>query len=245
MIISRQNALVKKIRSLSDKKNRAKFGEYVAEGIKTVNEAIITGQNVVCIVGTSQALSKTDARFYRTEEVSEEIFKYISEEVNPQGVLAIIKTPEIALRPPTGSCIFLDGVSDPSNVGAIIRTAAAAGYNDVYLANSADPYNGKAVRASMSGIFRVNAYIGDREELSDLIKLPVAIADMNGENVFETRISGEFCLVVGNEANGVSDFMRDKAAFSVKIPMENGMESLNAAVSAGILMYELKNGCKL
>lgn len=245
MIISRQNELVKKIRSLSDKKNRDKFGEYIAEGIKTVNEAIITRQDIVCILGTSQALSKTDARFYRTEEVSEEIFRYISEEVNPQGVLALIKKPEIVLCPPIGNCIFLDGVSDPSNVGAIIRTAVAAGYNDVYLANSADPYNGKAVRASMSGIFRVNVYIGDRKELSELIKLPVAIADMNGENVFETRINGNFCLVIGNEANGVSAFMRDRATLSVKIPMENGMESLNAAVSAGILMYELKNDFKL
>ena len=227
---------------MTDKKNRVKLGKYLAEGIKTVNEAIATAQKILCIVGTPDCLARLNAHAYRTEEVSAEVFSSISEEVNPQGVLAVIELQKHAPKSPTKSCVFLDGVSDPSNVGAIIRTAVASGYNEVYLANCADPYNGKAVRTSMSGIFRVNAYIGTREELSNLIDLPVVIADMNGENAFTTKMDGEFCLVIGNEANGVSAECRERAAYTVKIPMRATQESLNAGVSAGILAYALKKG---
>jgi tRNA G18 (ribose-2'-O)-methylase SpoU len=73
-----------------------------------------------------------------------------------------------------------------------------------------------------------------------MIKIPFVIADMNGKNVFEFSTNENVCLVIGNEANGVSEFMRNKATYTVKIPMENGMESLNAGVAAGILMYQLK-----
>ncbi len=240
MITSKQNALVKEIRSLSDKKYRDRLGKYIAEGIKSVNEAVETKQNVFCIVATTSALPRLNVGNVRVEEVSDDVFAYISEEVNPQGALAVINKPKFNPTSPKGSCVFLDGVSDPSNVGAIIRTAVASGYKDVYLADCADPFNGKSVRASMSGVFRANLHIGNRQTLSELIDLPVIIADMGGEDVFITQIQGEFCLVIGNEANGVSEFMRAKATRTVKIPMQNEMESLNASVSAGILMYSLK-----
>ena len=91
----------------------------------------------------------------------------------------------------------------------------------------------------MSGIFKVSTYQGEREELLPKINLPIIIADMNGKNVFESKFPSEFCLVIGNEARGVSKELIKNAQYVVKIPMENGMESLNASVSAGILMYAL------
>ncbi|MBE7086787.1 MAG: RNA methyltransferase [Clostridiales bacterium] len=241
MITSRQNSLIKEIRSLSDKKNRDQLSRYVVEGIKSVDEAFFSGQDILCIVGTERALTKINATCDRIESTTDDVFSSISTEVNPQGVLAVVKKPVIKIEPPKKSCVFLDGVSDPSNVGAIIRTAAASGYTEIYLADSADPFNPKAVRSSMGGLFRIKPYIGSRDELKSLINLPIIIADMDGEDVFNTRIDGDFCLVIGNEANGVSDVMRSLASRTVKIPMENGMESLNAAVSAGIIMYNLKN----
>ncbi len=240
MITSKQNSLIKEIRSLSEKKYRDKLGMYIAEGVKSVNEAIVTGQDIFCVVCTGEVLPRLNLGSVRVEEVSEEVFESVSGEVTPQGALAVICKPKINAVP-KGSCLFLDGVSDPSNVGAIIRTAVASGYDDIYLANSADPFNGKAVRASMGGLFRANLIIGDREKLCNAISLPVIIADMDGEDVFKTKIQGDFCLVVGNEANGVSEFMKNRATRTVKIPMQNQMESLNVAVSAGILMYALKN----
>ena len=241
MIISRQNSLIKEIRSLSDKKFRDRLCCYVVEGIKSVDEAYMTGQKLLYIVGTEQALQKIQATCDRVECVSEDIFNYVSNDITPQGVLAVVEKKSSVLRKPNGSCIFLDGVSDPSNVGAILRTAAASGYDAVYLGDCADPFNSKCVRASMGGLFRIDICIGDRESIANLIEMPIIIADMNGEDVFKSEIKGDFCLVIGNEANGVSDYMKSRASRTVKIPMQNGMESLNAAVSAGILMYNLKN----
>lgn len=240
MIISRQNAFIKQIRSLADKKFRDELNLYIAEGVKMVSEAIFSGQTVKAVVGTAKGLSQVAVADLKTEEVSEDVFKSISGEVSPQGVLAVIEKP--SEKPYVhGSCVFLDGVKDPANVGAVIRTAAASGYDTVYLCETADPYGPKAVRASMSGIYKVNAVNVTREEFAKSNKLPVVIADMNGENVFDIRLSGDVCIVIGSEGKGVSDFMRGLADKTVSIPMENGMESLNASVSAGILMYALKN----
>ncbi len=240
MIVSRQNAFIKQIRSLSDKKYRDALNLYVAEGVKTVNEAIRSEQKIYAIVGTERGLSQIDRNVFRTETVSEDVFKSISGEVSPQGVLAVIEKSENVFSAPDSSCLLLDGVSDPSNVGAIIRTAAACGYNRIYLVDTADPYGPKAVRASMSGIFKVKIYRVGREEFVNANALPIIIADMDGENVFETQTDGAVCVVVGNEGNGVSEFMKLHADKTVSIPMQNGMESLNASVSAGIIMYALK-----
>ncbi|MBR5191914.1 MAG: RNA methyltransferase [Clostridia bacterium] len=244
MIISKQNSLIKQIRSLEDKKNRDKLGVYLAEGTKLVNDAILSGANVEVIVGVKNglnAIKNLSNGSFRVEEVSEEVFKSITTEVSPQGALAVIKKPELEFSLPKSKSLLLDGVSDPSNVGAIIRTAAASGYKDVYLCETADPFNPKSVRASMGGVFKVNLYLVDREKFLNEINIPLIVADMNGTNVYETKIGENFCIVIGNEGRGVSQQIKEKATLTVSIPMENQMESLNASVSAGILMYLLKN----
>ena len=241
MITSKQNSLIKQIRSLSDKKFRDKFGLYLIEGVKLVKEAISLSLPITAIVGTERALCEIDCGDIRAETVSEDVFKYVTTEVSPQGVLAIINKPNNELLPPNGSCVLLDGVSDPNNVGAILRTATASGYKNVYLSNDcADQFSPKSVRASMSGAFRITTARGSLEELLKVINLPIIVADMDGENLFDFEIKGDFCLVIGNEGHGVSKYLKDLADYTVSIPMENGMESLNAAVSAGLLMYGLK-----
>ncbi len=242
MIVSRQNAFIKEIRSLADKKFRDRLNLYVAEGVKTVNEAIDCNQDIFAIVCTEGAREFIHKNDFRLELVSQDVFKSISGEVSPQGALAVIRKPVEQTAKLTDSVILLDGVADPANVGAVIRTAVAAGYNEVFLTSDcADAFNPKAVRASMSGIFRVSLHVIEREQIDALIKLPLIIADMNGENVFAYKPSGEFCLVIGNEGKGVSQQVKRLATKTVSIPMQNQMESLNAAVSAGILMYLLKN----
>ena len=91
----------------------------------------------------------------------------------------------------------------------------------------------------MSGIFKVRTHSGNKDELLEKINLPLVVADMDGENVFNAKLINDICLVIGNEARGVSEDMLERAEFTVKIPMDNGMESLNASVSAGIIMYAL------
>ncbi len=173
--------------------------------------------------------------------VSDEVFARLSDEKTPQGILCVVKIPEKPLCPPRESCLFLDGISDPGNMGAIIRTANAAGYRELYLAECTDPYSPKSVRASMSGIFFVNLYTGMRKEiLSALSGVPILAADMDGENIFSFSPPAKYVLAIGNEANGISEEVFKAAEYILKIPMQASQESLNAAVSAGIAMYVLK-----
>lgn len=242
IISSKQNSTIKEIRSLSDKKNRDSLNLYVLEGIKPVLEAIENNVNIREIVCTEKHISLFKDCNFSVMQVTSEVFDWISEEKTPQGVLATVYKPENKLDYPKGSCLLLDGVSDPANVGAIIRTAIASGYKDIYMTNSsADAYSQKATRCSMSGIFRANIYRASLAEILEFINIPICVADMDGQNVFSLKKKGEICLVIGNEGHGVSQEIIDRAELVVSIPMQNNMESLNASVSAGILMYALKD----
>lgn len=235
MITSKQNSLIKKIRSLWDKKNRDSESLFIAEGVTMVKEALNLGLEIEKVVCTEK-IANLFPQVLDKEILSDDLFNYVSTEVTPQGVLALIRKPKESEKSGDYS-VYLDGLQDPSNVGAIIRTAAASGYNDVYLSNCADAYSPKAVRASMSGIYKVRIHT---VENADKITVPMIVADMGGENVYKFNSPKKFCLVIGNEARGVSEVIRNKAKYVVSIPMENDMESLNAGVSAGILMYTLK-----
>ena len=239
MITSKQNALIKEIKSLSDKKFRDKLGVFVIEGAKPVREALALGLEFRNLIATEKA-SLEFCECDCVQTVTDDIFCYISEEKSPQGVLAVVYKKENALQKPCGKCLLLDGVSDPSNVGAIIRTAAAAGFNQVYMTDDcADAYSNKAVRSSMTGVFRVQIVREKIENILQVINLPLVVADMGGKDISQVKIDGDFCLVIGNEGRGVSQTLKQKANITVSIPMQNGVESLNAAVSAGILMYSL------
>ncbi len=174
-------------------------------------------------------------------EVSEDVFRFLSDEKTPQGVLCRVKLPQNELLLPEGKCLLLDGVADPGNVGTIVRTANAAGYTRIYMTDDcADPYAPKSVRASMSGVFFTELCRGERAEIVRKLQgTPVVVADMDGENAFSFAPPESFTLVIGNEANGVSEEARTLASHTVKIPMRENQEILNAAVSAGILMYLL------
>jgi TrmH family RNA methyltransferase len=238
VITSKSNELIKKIISLKDKKFRREYGEYLVEGIKPVNECISAGKDISCIVCTET----NQINYKNAVVVSDELFKHISTELTPQGVMAVVKIPDTSVKQPLDSCLLLDKLQDPGNLGTIIRTANAAGYKDIYLVNCTDAFSPKAVRASMSGIFFVNIHIGDYEEVFNAISgYSLICADMDGENIFTFATPDKFCLCIGNEGNGISEVVKNKAEFTIKIPMQPTCESLNAAVSAAISMYTLKN----
>lgn len=239
IITSRSNQLVKNILSLREKKYRRERGEYVVEGLKPVREAVASGRAVRLIV-VSESYRGELFLPDLVQIVSDSVFEKLSEEVTPQGILAVLALEEEKLVPPAGNCLLLDGISDPGNLGTILRTANAAGFEDIYLIGCADAYSPKCVRASMSGIFFVRVRSGGAEEvLSVLSDIPLLCADMDGEDVFSFEPPQRFCLVIGNEANGVSERVRSACSQTVKIPMRETCESLNAGVSAGILMYAL------
>ena len=239
---SKQNPIIKEIASLKDKKYRQKYGLYIAEGIKMVNEAIKYGMAIDKIVATESALASIMPSSYQTIIVSDEVFKFLSDEMTPQGALAIIKINSTAIKAPKNNALILDNVQDPGNMGTIIRTACALGYYDLYLINSVDPYSSKVVRASMSGIYFANLYKCTLDEcLKDLNNHKLIVADMKGESLNDYKINGNYAIAVGNEANGISKELLNKADLVLKIPMEERSESLNVAIASAIMMYKLKN----
>ena len=226
VIVSRQNPLVKELSSLREKKGRRERGTFLVEGVKMVREAFTAGMRVMRVVVRDDYAGET---FLPPAAVlGRDAFAAVSDE----------KTPE-------GNCLFLDGLQDPANVGAIVRTAVAAGYEELYLAQCADPFSPKSVRASMSGVFFARIMQGRREELLSAVGVPLIAADMGGEDVFSFTPPETFCLAVGSEGGGLSEEVRGRARFTVRIPMDARTESLNAAVSAGILMYALRAGTNL
>ena len=121
MITSRQNEFIKKIRSLSDKKNRDKLSLFIVEGKKAVKEAVLFGCDFFAVIGTEKALKELgELDNIRIEEVSDSVFESVSFDKAPQGVMAIIYKPNISLSSPKGNCLLLDGVSDPKSIGAIV-----------------------------------------------------------------------------------------------------------------------------
>ena len=239
IILSRQNPLVKELASLKEKKGRRRTGTFLVEGHKMVREAVASGMDVVRLILREDYAGET----YGLPAVllGRDAFAAVCDEKTPQGIAAEVAIPLRSVQPPQGRCLLLDGLQDPANVGAIIRTAVAAGYEDVYLAGCADPFSPKSVRASMSGVFFARIMQGTQEEiLSAIAGMPVIAADMGGEDVFSYAAPEKFCLAVGSEGSGLSALVRGRADVTVCIPMDARTESLNAAVSAGILMYALR-----
>ena len=240
VIVSKNNPVVKELASLKEKKGRRERGTFLVEGAKMVHECVNSTLEVVRLIVHEDYTGETYG--LPTVILGMDALRAVCDEKTPQGVCAEVKIPHFGIAPPKGRCLFLDGVADPANVGAIVRTAVAAGYEELYLADCADPYAPKAVRASMSGVFFAKLMQGSREELLDILQgVSLIAADMDGEDVFSFTPPEKFCIAIGNEGNGLTDEVKNWAKHTVKIPMGPHTESLNAAVSAGIMMYELKS----
>jgi TrmH family RNA methyltransferase len=258
-ITSRDNNLIKHIKSLHQKKHRDDEGQFFVEGIKMVEEAIRQKTDIVNIVASIDMLTKISGGIEFADKLKEDnistilvpesIFSFISDTETPQGVLAVIKKKCVieneGIYVKNGTYILLDGVQDPGNVGSIIRTADAAGINGVILSRGcADIYNPKTLRSTMGSIFRVP--IIDKADLHLIAKamkkqgIIVLTSSLKSENYhYDVDYEGGIALVIGSEANGVGPEMMEMADLLVKIPMRGGAESLNASVAAGILIYEV------
>lgn len=175
-------------------------------------------------------------------QVSGQVMESLSSTVTPQGIIAVVPFP--VLNPPSRGwlTLVLDGIGNPDNLGAILRTAAAAGVDHVITTfGSVDPYNPKAVRAAMGAHFRVPLSVSLRwPQIAPFLKdRAVILADVSGDKpYFDVDWTRPSALIIGSEAHGPGDEARKRAHESVFIPMPGGMESLNAAVAAGIIIFE-------
>ena len=244
IITSTQNQFVKQVRSLRDKKFRKQSGLFVVEG-GNIFKDMPDGLSVEYILATEERLDEVQKLIFSTRVcvyvVSESVMKSLSDTVTPYGLIAVLKTPQVEFSMPKGNALLLDGVSDPGNMGTIIRTAAARGFEDIYLLDCVDVYSPKVVRATLGGLFKVRLCEVDESEAIDLLdNLNSAVLDFGGEDLTKAEINSPILIVTGSEAHGVRDSVLAHSKRILTLPMTNGIESLNAAVATAVAMYQTK-----
>ncbi len=252
MITSLANGRVKYARSLNLRKHRAANRAFVIEGTRLIEEAERAGSSPALVFYQPEALAQDNraaallerlqARTRDAYAVSPSVLRALAQTDNPQGLLAVYPFPELSSPSLPNLLLILDAVRDPGNLGTILRTAWAAGVDEVILApGTADPFNPKVVRAAMGAHFSLPMNYRSWPEIqSALSRIPrVYLADARGElNYARADWSPPRALIIGGEAEGASAKAARVATARVYIPMPGRAESLNAAVAAGILLFE-------
>ncbi len=235
-------------RSLKDRKGRIEHNAFMVEGYKSVTEALNSHFTPLAFILSDDAdhLHESfplppDLPCYR---VTPHLLAQICDTKTPQGICCVMRLPQQKVQ--GAHLIALDGVQDPGNVGTILRTADAAGLDGILLSNEcADVYSPKVLRATMGSVFHLpcerTASLPERLEQIRADGIPVIASVLGGESFFHRirSLPDAFCLVIGNEGNGISDAVRAVSTCSLTLPMRGGAESLNAGVAAGIMMYAL------
>ncbi len=238
VITSTKNDTYKLIKSLLTKKGRDSLGLYTVEGIKSVSDAIKSNAKIRFLVkAESFDLISYDGEMIL---VKDEIFDGLCDTKTPQGVLAVIEKNEIKDFKKSGKYVYLDNLRDPGNLGTIIRTCDATGFSLLLSPNTAEIYSPKVVRSSMGSFFNTDLYENvTYEDLKNSgLNIISGVLSDKAVDYKDADYSGNIAIVIGNEANGISDEVLSFSNQFVKIPILGKAESLNAGVSAAILMYE-------
>ncbi|MCM1044055.1 MAG: RNA methyltransferase [Candidatus Gastranaerophilales bacterium] len=258
MITSSANTKIKQVTQWQAKaKERRRDRIFVTEGVKMYEEAPIES---IVEVYLSQSMEekvteglfsdkmKEKLQITDYEVVTDALFRKMSDTQTPQGILTVVRQPqyelEELLQQPNPLFLVLEGVQDPGNLGTIFRTGEGAGITGVIMDNqTVDLFNPKTIRATMGSIYRLPfAYTADIGEMIEKLhqrKVRIFAAHLKGNKCYsECSFREPTAFLIGNEGNGLSAEVADKADSYLKIPMEGQVESLNAAVAAAILMYE-------
>ena len=248
-----QNPVVKAASELKQKKYRTQNGLYLAEGLRTAEEAVAyKAVETLFYVATDdertiRLLEDAAAQNIKLVCVSENVMKKIADTETPQGIIAVCKMRQPKLENLLASgkmLLVLDRVGDPGNIGTMLRTADAAGIGGlVLLKGCADIYAPKTVRSSMGSLFHIPVLSGvsEQEFVSAAKKAgyDLLVTCLDGaDNLYKADLSGRIAFVMGNEAGGVSESLLAQADKRVYIPMAGRAESLNVAMAAGIVMFE-------
>lgn len=256
LLTSLQNEQVKYVVNLHKRKFREETGEFLVEGWRFVEEAIRRGAEItkvfVCPERRSEAWPRLAEALAKKKIsvtwVDEKVIRKMSDTENPQGILAVVTQPEWTWQDlqlhPDQVLLVLDGIQDPGNCGTILRTALAAGIQQVCLTEgTVDIYNPKVLRSTMGAIFSLKIVLHCQpEEIIDFCaehELQVVTGDIEGENLYHANLSLPLALVVGNEGNGPSPIFRGSVVNRITIPMAHEVESLNVALATGIILYEV------
>lgn len=183
-----------------------------------------------------------DCKNIQSYHTDARIIEMLSGTKTPQKVLCIAYLSQYVVETPKTNFLVLDGLQDPGNVGTLIRTAKACGFEYIFLLDSVKKQNEKLIRSSVGAVFDSKVYEMTKAEFISFAKknkLKLLMTDMDGENIFDFQCDNLIGVVVGNEGNGVCEEIEKICERKVKIPMKEGIESLNAGVSGSIVMYEI------
>lgn len=243
-ITSRKNPLLQQVKKLlSSRKAREEAGLFAADGVKLLAEAVrwYPGLDTVILSDGVHADVPESVRLFR---VPEDVMASISPMESPQGALFLCRLPEKKTYAPTPGCLLLDGIQDPGNLGTILRTADALDIPVTLLEGCADPYSPKTVRASMGAVFRTQPVKADWAEVRaacGVAGIPVAVTALS-QRAKDLRNADlrSMAVVIGSEGQGVRREILESADGELIIPMNKRCESLNAAVAAAIVMWQMK-----
>ena len=248
-IRSKDNKIFKECQKLSQKKYRDREGLYLIEGENLIAE--VPAEDLVYVFfreGQERQIFDLQDQYI----VANQLFDKLAQTETSQGILAVVRKPkmtadDLAARiQDTDNVVVMDRLQDPGNIGTIIRTAEGAGYKAVItVKGTGDVFSPKTIRAAAGSVFRMPiVQVEDAaalRALTDQMNKKLVVTGFHTDKYYyDEDLSKGVALVIGNEGNGVSDELMEKADIIVKIPMDGHLESLNASVAAGILMYETK-----
>ena len=244
ILTSRKNATIQRVRKLlSSRKARAEEGLFVADGTKLLAEAVKWWPGLKMVLHTPEIDPDVPA-YVEKICISRELMEYVSPMETPQGALFVCALPEekpLAVKP---GMVRLDGIQDPGNLGTILRTADAMEVPVVLLEGCADPYSHKVVRSSMGAVFRSVPGQSTWQEVERACKeagISVAVTALSpkAKDIRQAELS-QMAVVIGSEGQGVRKEIMASAQAELIIPMNEKCESLNAAVAATIVLWEMK-----
>ena len=244
IITSRKNPLLVQVKKLlTSRSYREKNGQFAAEGTKLLQEAVCWGAALETVIATKGAIDFQLPNSVRVVEVPDDVMASISLMEAPQGAMFICALPQKEQFAMPRRCLVLDGLQDTGNVGTILRTADALEIPVVLTKDCADLYNPKTVRATMGALFRNHFECADRQEIISYCKehgiaLYVTALSERAEDIRTSELNG--AVVIGSEGRGADRAFLECADQELIIPMNPRCESLNAAVAASIVMWQMK-----
>lgn len=241
--------------SLSQKKFRESELKFIVEGVKNVEEGLNSHFDCEIILTTfefaeqnKKLLSEIKKKKIRTEVLRSQDFARISETKSPQGIAAVFKYAKLKFYPDKSESnilVYLDNVSDPGNLGTIIRTCDWFGINEILISKFSVGYlNPKAIRASMGSVFHLYIFEEVEPTLLEYLKMnnyQIICSDLDGKNLFEYKFPEKFVLVFSNEATGPTEFIKNISDDVITIPKFGNAESLNVAIASGIILSHCIN----
>lgn len=251
IIESFSNEYIKLVKSLSKKKYRDKYNMFLVEGEKVIFD-IPKEWEIDNILLSKTYSEKIDLNLLSEQSykiVADNIFNSISDTVTPQGIMAVCnkKAYDIneILKKENLNILLLENISDPGNLGTIIRTADATKFDLILLTkNSVDVYNSKVVRSTMGSIFNIPIVADiEIESIISILRdkdIEVYATDLkSSEYIYNVTFPKKVCTIIGNESKGISEYIRKEVKKYIKIPILGKAESLNASVAASVIMYEI------